>query len=163
MASAEKPAYREYMSAAWAAIDIYNGPDAFFASFAAVPAPAADLVAAHWLVSEVRNGAFPQFFSNATGVLAPEAVQALRRLGLPEAAALVEEAMSFFDEPYPRDRAARQERIDWVWEDELSEGEQHNLDLMLEISGEFLDAIGRDMEHFIPAADAYARAHLGSG
>ncbi|WP_164468170.1 DMP19 family protein [Caulobacter vibrioides] len=46
----------------------------FLAGFSAVPTPSKHLLATHWLQSEVHNGGFSQFFSNSTGVLAPEAV-----------------------------------------------------------------------------------------
>lgn len=70
--------------------------------------------------------------------------------------------MTFFDEPYPRERAIRSEMIDWVWNDELSEDETHNLDIMLDLSGQFLDAIGKNQERFIESANFYARQNCGA-
>jgi hypothetical protein len=58
--------------------------------------------------TEVCNGGFHQFFSNSTGVLAPEAVEAYRAIGIPEWAEIVAEAMQFFGEPYPRERFDRE-------------------------------------------------------
>ena len=56
-------------------IEIYEGPEEFACAFAGVPRPAGLLFAAHFCQSEVCNGGFDQFFSNSTGVLAPEAIE----------------------------------------------------------------------------------------
>jgi hypothetical protein len=56
----------------------------------------------------VCNGGFDQFFSNSTGVLAPEAVRGFRAIGQNQIADLIESAMSAFGSRYPRDREQRQ-------------------------------------------------------
>ena len=63
---------------------------------------------AYWLQAEVLNGGLDQFFDNDTGVLAPEAVTAFNLLGLPLLASQLQQSMSCFGEPYPRDREDRQ-------------------------------------------------------
>lgn len=163
MPAEEELSYWDVVEPIWKQVSIHKGPETFLTQFNRLPQAVGDLYAAHWLVSEVVNGALPQFFSNSTGVLAPEAVAALKRMGLPKAAKIVEAAMTFFGDEYPRDRAARAELIDWVWEGDLSEDDEHNLAIMLELSGQFLDAIGRDQALFESAADSYARDYLGSG
>lgn len=162
MGTEGKASYWDVIEPIWDSVTIYEGPEVFLEQFRCLPQPVGDLYAAHWLVSEVVNGAFPQFFSNSTGVLAPEAASALRRMGLDDAADITEYAMEYFGDEYPRDKSVRSRMIDWVWERDLSEDEQHNLDLMLEISGEFLDAIGKDQQLFHEAADSYACTYAGS-
>lgn len=160
MAEPATPDYWRAIEPYWHKLNVHSDPATFLADFAQLPGAVGDLLAAHWLVSEVWNGALPQFFSNSSGVLAPESVDGLRRLGLDLAAEIVEAAMTFFDEPYPRQREVRAPMIDWVWgDDELSEDEAHNLDIMLDLSGQFLDAIGKDQQAFIAAANAYAQRH----
>jgi hypothetical protein len=56
----------------------------------------------------VLNGGLLQFFSNDTGVLAPEAVDACRALSMPALAKATEQAMAWFGSPYPRERDTRQ-------------------------------------------------------
>jgi hypothetical protein len=92
-------------------VSIYDGPDAFLREYAATPDRARHLLAAHWCVSEVGDGGFVQFFSNATGVLAPEAVLGLEAIGLGDAAAVVRDAMKVFGARYPRDMTARRKRV----------------------------------------------------
>ena len=86
---------------------IHDGPAVFLAQFAALSAPERHLLATHWCDHEVCNGGFLQFFENSTGVLAPEAVDGYRALGLFEVAATVEDAMKLFVPSYPRDRVLR--------------------------------------------------------
>ena len=162
MGLGENQYYWTFVEKIWDTVSIYDGPDAFLHEFEQLPQAAGDLYAAHWLVSEIINGAFPQFFSNSTGVLAPDAVAALKRLGLTAAAECTEAAMSFFGEQFPRDRGIRAEMIDWVWETEMTDEQAEDLGTLLEISGDFLDIVGNDGARFVQAANEYAANHLAS-
>ena len=104
--------YWDHIEPFWDAVSIYNGPEIFLRQFAEVPEHAGHLFAAHWCVSEVCNGGFHQFFANSTGVLAPEAVEGFKAVGLPETAAVVAQAMARLPAPYPRDRDIRQDALD---------------------------------------------------
>ena len=88
-------------------INIYDGPDVFLETFNKVPLKAGLLYAAYFCQFEVCNGGFNQFFSNNTGVLAPEAVRGLRAIEQNQIADLVEKAMNSFGNEYPRDRELR--------------------------------------------------------
>nr|WP_315481876.1 DUF4375 domain-containing protein [uncultured Undibacterium sp.] len=162
MNNEDKPSYWDLLEPIWGKADIHKTPDIFLTQFKLLPQAVGDLYAAHWLVSEVVNGAFPQFFSNSTGVLAPEALIALKRIGLDDAAEITEACMTFFGEEYPRDRDTRANMIDWVWSENLSEDDEYNLDILLDLSGQFLDALGKDLQAFNLAADAYALRYLNS-
>ena len=89
------------------AVSIHDGPLVFLDGFERLPEAARHLLAIWWCDAEICNGGFHQFFSNSTGVLAPEAAEGFRAVGLIECAELVESAIAMFHEPYPRDRAAR--------------------------------------------------------
>ena len=91
----------------WEVVDIYAGPTEFLETFSAVPREAGLLLAAHWCQSEVCNGGFHQFFTNSTGVLAPEALEGFAALGRLDLAELLKSAMSFFGADYPREHEAR--------------------------------------------------------
>lgn len=101
--------YWKLVEPIWDTVSIYDGGEAFLEQFAVAPQPSQVLFAAHWTQSEVLNGGFGQYFSNSTGVLAPEAVWAFRVLGMPRTAAAVEQAMAFFGSPYPRERGPRED------------------------------------------------------
>jgi hypothetical protein len=148
--------YWDYLEPIWKSVDIHRGPKRFLEQFSKLPPVLGDLYAAHWLVSEVEDGAFPQFFSNSTGVLAPEAAAALEHLQLHEAATIVKRAMAFFGEPYPRERNARKATIDCVWDKPRSPEADELLSSMLELSIDFSQAIGGEGGPFETAADAYA-------
>jgi hypothetical protein len=89
-------------------ISIYDGPEIFLSEYANAPIKQRTIFSAYWLQAEVLNGGLNQFFSNDTGVLAPEAVAACRALWMPALADVLERAMAWFGDPYPRDREARQ-------------------------------------------------------
>jgi hypothetical protein len=77
----------------WYLINIYYGPEVFRSKYDSAPKISGLIFAAHFCQSEVCNGGFGQFFSNSTGVLAPEAVEGFRQIGQPQVAAVVESAM----------------------------------------------------------------------
>ncbi|MCX6858360.1 MAG: DUF4375 domain-containing protein [Verrucomicrobia bacterium] len=123
----------------------------FLGDFEKVPERAGALLAAHWTQSEFMNGGLGQFFSNPTGVLAPEAVVAFIALGMPETAAILSEAMLFFGVPYPRDRETRQQVVERFYEEQGEDGnpigEQEEL---------FGERIEEENGGFWEAADRYA-------
>jgi hypothetical protein len=69
------------------------------------------LYAAHWCQSEICNGGLHQFFSNTTGLLAPEALDGFRAIGTTAWVEILAEAMNFFGHPFPRDRGDRQDLL----------------------------------------------------
>jgi hypothetical protein len=87
----------------------WEDPEKFVRKFRGVRPEAGHLYAAHWCQSEVRNGGFHQFFSDTTGLLAPEALEGFRAIGVAEWAEILREAMKHFGTPYPGDRDDREE------------------------------------------------------
>src|ERR1700722_15197167 len=77
-----------------------DGCEEFLRQFRAVRPEVGNLYAAHWCQSEVCNGGLHQFFSNTTGLLAPEALEGFRAIGLTDCAEILAEAMKFFGSPY---------------------------------------------------------------
>jgi len=69
------------------------------------------LAATSYGTADIENGGFHQFFSNSTGVFAPEMVEFFERSKDPEAAAEIRKAMAFFGEKFPRSREERQRII----------------------------------------------------
>ena len=88
-------------------LNLEADPAVVLGQLAAMPEPAALLVAAHWCQAEVLNGGLIQFFANSSGVLAPEAAKAFRAIGLVEWASPLEEALAYFGAEYPRSSQAR--------------------------------------------------------
>jgi hypothetical protein len=86
-----------------------EGPERFVRRFRRVRPEVGHLYAANWCQYEVCNGGFHQFFSNTTGLLAPEALEGFRAIGAVEWAEILAEAMKHFGAPYPRDRDDREE------------------------------------------------------
>jgi len=87
----------------------WDSPEKFVRRFRSFRREVGYLYAAHWCKCEVCNGGFHQFFSNTTGLLAPEAVDAFRAIGMVEWAEILAGAMKHFGTPYPRNRDDREE------------------------------------------------------
>jgi Domain of unknown function (DUF4375) len=85
-----------------------EGPDEFPRQFRSVQPEIGHLYAAHWCQSEVCNGGLHQFFSNTTGLMAPESLDGFRAIGLADWAEIVDAAIKHFGDPYPRERSERQ-------------------------------------------------------
>jgi hypothetical protein len=142
-------AYWQVVSRYWEQVDIYNGGDAFLRTFAGVPEPAGHLLALHWCQSEVCNGGLHQFFTNPTGVLAPEAAQGFRAINMSAIAEILERAMAIFGTPYPRAEEMRHQllsRIPGRTRDEW--------DPFIALDNAFFAAKSDDVLY--EAADAYA-------
>ena len=133
----------------WESISIYDGPETFLNQFRKVKPPVGHLFAAHWLYSEVCNGGFHQFFSNSTGVLAPEAAKGFRAIGLDDCATVIEEAIQFFGKSYPREQEERNEILEGI---EGNEEEEWNL--FFKLDDRFYKLVEGD--RFLNAADEYA-------
>ena len=93
-------------------ISIYDGPEDFLREYAAASPVHQTIFAACWFQGEFLNGGLTQFFGNRTGVLAPEAVEACKVLNMPLLAAKLQEAMNWFGPAYPREREAREARLE---------------------------------------------------
>jgi Domain of unknown function (DUF4375) len=93
-------------------VSFYDAFEIFQRDFANISDKQKILLATHWANSEICNGGFLQFFSNSTGMLAPEAVIGFRAIGLINCAELVHEACLMLGLPYPRARAECNKRID---------------------------------------------------
>jgi hypothetical protein len=149
--------YWDIVEPYWDRITLEDAAD-FLRDYSAMPEAARNLLTAHWLYSEVCNGGFHQFFTNPTGVLAPEAVDALRVLGLPRLAEISAEAVAFFPTPYPRDQMTRIARLeshsDGSGRDEdgwnLFSAQDERFYSFLELNEP------EDEDRFVTAADAYA-------
>jgi hypothetical protein len=149
--------YWDLVEPIWDSVSIYKGADNFLRQFGAAPVASRTLFAAHWTQSEVLNGGFGQYFSNSTGILAPEAVDAFRQLGMPQTAEALERAMAFFGSPYPRERSEREEAIEAAFE---SFGD--DFDPFREADDAFFDFIEQEAGGFEAAANAYAAANAGN-
>jgi hypothetical protein len=108
----EQRSYWDVLNAVWNDINIYDGAEVFLNDLGKTTRAQAMLFCSHFCQSEICNGGFGQFFSNSTGVLAPEAVEGFNAIGMPKCAAIVSEAMILFGTQYPRERETRAARLD---------------------------------------------------
>ena len=107
------------------------------------PEPYRVLELADMLDGEVGNGGVAQYFYNDSSSLAPNAVVALRDLGLPVQAAAIERGMAMFPPPYPIDTTERRKVL-----------ENHDPGGLEDRLGALTDVVGYDAVR--PAMIAYA-------
>lgn len=100
--------YWRFVEPIWDTVSIYDGGEVFLKQFNKATDKQKTLFASHWAQSEIMNGGLGQFFSNPTGVLAPEAVVAFKDIGMPNCADTLIKAMKFFGKHYPRERSIRE-------------------------------------------------------
>lgn len=143
--------YWKYIEPIWDSVSIYDGGEVFLTAFSEVAEKLRVLFAAHWAQSEIMNGGLGQFFTNSTGVLDPEAVEAFKALGMPKCASILSEAMKFFGESYPRERSIREKAFERFYEEFGDDA--------IPIQ-EYEDAMATEIEEenggFLVAADDYA-------
>jgi Domain of unknown function (DUF4375) len=150
-------AYAAVLEPYWKKIDIYSGPDQFLATHGAAPLLQRRLFAAHLCEAEVANGGLFQFFTNATGVLAPEALEAYQHLRLADLAEVLLEAMAVFGPSYPRRQEERQARLI-----RIPGKPRQEWDPFVALDERFYSAAGRsprrlfDGHRLFDAMDAYA-------
>lgn len=156
----EPPNYWKAIEPIWRKVSINEGGDQFLMGFSKISAKQQALYAAHWAQSEVRNGGLDQFFSNPTGVLAPEAVEGYRALGMHQTAAVIEEALKFFGDPYPRDREVRIDAIGEAWEnaDKSALAFEEGHSSFDELDNRFFALIDTETGGFEAVANAFAAA-----
>jgi len=147
-------AYWNVVKKIWDTISIYDGEIIFLEQFAKTDLKEKNLFAAHWCQSEIRNGGFYQFFDNSTGILAPEAVDAFRAIGMPKTANLIKKAMGLFGSTYPRDKDKRGEALR-IFENQ-SDQEKDLFDEIDKFDKEFFVLIRKENDGFEIAADNYA-------
>jgi len=103
--------YRSLIRPLFSKIKTAKGASEYLTTITAEPRPLVLLFAADLCGAEVLNGGFLQLFYNPTGVVVPEAIEGLLVVGMPELAAVVEQAIKPLGSPYPRDQEDRQEAL----------------------------------------------------
>lgn len=112
------------MKAVWFEAPLSEEPEEFFRWFDGLSETQKVLFPTHWVCAEVYNGGFHQYFTNGTGLHAPEAIDGFRKLGLNDIAEIVKQASDLFDKPFPRERSIREDFLDAIDD----ENPFHNLD-----------------------------------
>lgn len=99
--------YWDHIKRAYDEVSVYDSPGVFAREFGKLAPYAADLLAAHWFLSEMSNGGIAQFFLNPAGVLAPEAARAFNNMEFEAVASALQKSIARFGPSYPRDSTTR--------------------------------------------------------
>lgn len=96
----------------WWTANIYDSVEIYERSLSAFSKPQRLVFAVVWYYSEVNNGGHDQFFFNSTGIVWPDALEALRTVDLGDFAEILGQAVGRFSEPPSQDRKARHEQLE---------------------------------------------------
>lgn len=141
--------YWSSIEPAFDAVNIYDGEPTYLEGCSRYPRWIVELLAVHWFASEVSNGGLRQFFDNSTGIVAPEALQGLHRIGQREASDALRQAMSLFGPEFPREADARALQLERL-------GNQA-VDALAAAEDRLYEHLGEDLGAAWDAMDAYAR------
>jgi len=97
-------------------VDIYDGDQYLLTQYASLNRDQVCLHAVWWCHVECQNGGMHQFFSNSTGVVAPEALEGFERFGAKAHHKEFQKIMTSFPRKEPsRDRKIRQAQLRRRW------------------------------------------------
>jgi hypothetical protein len=114
------------------------------------------LAATDYGKSDIDNGGFHQFFSNGTGVFAPEMIEWFERAGLAESASVMKEATAVFGQRFPRSQAVRREFLASFKGDKRADW-----DPFYRMDDRFYASLPYDKKVFDAAADRWLREVCG--
>jgi hypothetical protein len=96
----------------WWSANIYNGPDEYERSLLPFSRSQRFIYAVHWYRSEVNNGGHHQFYSNSTGIVWKDALEAFRALDAPAFASILEQSAKRLSGSPSLDHQVRSEQLD---------------------------------------------------
>ena len=143
--------YWNLIDPVWELVSIYDGVAAFDREYSKLDHRQQVLLATHWAHAELQNGGFEQFFSNSTGLLAPQAEAGFRALGMPNTAAAIADAIALFGNRYPRDRNERDEVLDALIPDDEPEPE-----VFEDLEDRLFEFIDSENGGYVAAANQFA-------
>lgn len=101
----------EIIHPVWWTVKIYDGPEEYERSLTKLSRPQRLMFALFWYRAEVNNGGHHQFYSNSTGIVWKDALDALRVLELPEMAEVLEKSTQRFGDAPSLDRKKRNQQL----------------------------------------------------
>lgn len=141
--------YRAEIEPMWNRVTVYYSARKWLSGLKGFTPEQGRLFALHYCHTEILNGGFFQFFWNSSGIVAPEALEGYEMLGLRDCADLLQRALAFFGEPFPRDRKQRMGCLpDWP-----RNRDRQYWDPFCELDYEYYAAVSED--RFERVADAF--------
>lgn len=101
----------EVVDPVWWNANFYGDLAVYEESLRAFSRPQRLVWAVLWYRSEVHNGGHDQFFSNSTGMVWPDALEGLAKIGRPDLERILSEAIRRFRTPPSRERDEREGQL----------------------------------------------------
>ncbi len=115
------------------------------------------LAATYYGMNDIGNGGYDQFFSNSTGVFAPEMVEWFERADMKQSAEDMRRAMALFGSPFPRSQEERRKVLDRL----RKETGESSYTFPIEKEGEKRNSWDEEMKIFEKNADRWLQEKYG--
>lgn len=102
----------EIIEPLWWSVDIYNGEEKYTSDLSKFSKEQRYVFAINWYLAEVNNGGHDQFYYNSTGIVAEDALQGFKELGLIENYNILKESFVLMGGLPSKDREERQNQLD---------------------------------------------------
>ncbi len=137
----------EIIDPVWWSVNIYDGPAKYAESLKSFSMGQRLVYAVVWYLAEVNNGGHDQFFTNSTGVVWPDALEAFETFGPAEAAKVLHEAAERFGGSPSLDRWERNTQMESLSLD-FNDLDERNFVLVADIRQAMVDYIQSNRDQF---------------
>jgi len=96
----------------WWSVSIYDGESKYFSDLRMYSIEQRYIFAITWYTSEVNNGGHGQFYDNSTGIVAEDALEGFKKIGLIKNYEILKESMQRIGGKVFKDRQKRQEQLE---------------------------------------------------
>ncbi|WP_169784011.1 DMP19 family protein [Campylobacter curvus] len=142
--------YFDVIEPLWFSVDIYDSYEIYERTLQPFSREQRYVFATEWLIAEVGNGGFEQFFDNSTGIVLKDALDGFRQLGCDDALSVIERVMECYGVFPSLDRKTR-----WAEMENISDEEWDKIDALdsefyeLEIYPKMLSYIKANADKFL--------------
>lgn len=102
----------EIIEPLWWSVDIYNGEEKYTSDLSNFTKEQRYIYAINWYLAEVNNGGHEQFYFNSTGIVAEDALEGFKELGLIENYNILKESFVLMGGVPSKDREERQNQLE---------------------------------------------------
>jgi hypothetical protein len=133
----------------WLSVNIYGSKQEYEKGLIPFSEQQRSVFAIMWLISEVFNGGFYQFYTNSTGIVWEDALNGFKIVGIPEAHEIVLQSVKLFEPTPSFNREEREDYLDSCYvEFEFQDELIHDLDETINLTNRIADFIDKNRAAF---------------
>ncbi|QKF61478.1 DMP19 family protein [Campylobacter curvus] len=142
--------YFDVIEPLWFSVDIYDSYEIYERTLQPFSREQRYVFTTEWLIAEVSNGGFEQFFDNSTGIVLKDALEGLKQMDCDDAVSVIERVIECYGVFSSLDRKTR-----WVEMENISDEAWEKIDALndefykLEIYPKMLSYIKANADKFL--------------